>query len=567
MTMRGAITLITSAMLVLAACSPAKEEPAATAVVDSASGTASPESSVHNFIPTQAQRDRFLAEGPDPTLRKIAVADYWLHYQLMRSTGIEQELGGEENALKALAAIGEEYERRIRGIQADIPRLRPATFTGEGMSAGFYGMGIGSFLGMVTGGMISGAVSNMSDKELAEYAKAGPIKDSSEHGGFEMKLGEDGSLSQAIEMNVTKDGLQGKVSVKTTMDACPDVNGRVTVTINTDSQMSVVGKPGTGGHVLSHFEYERYLDDDAHLSDAADGSASKLRVNMGGTENSERQSVDIVTGWSRGGQTIFENRAERGYSRSRMEEVERTQELLHATQLLQTMMAEMLLRGMGSKNGSPWESGRCINLKVSSTPAKRKGLKPGTSFELKAEPRVKSDSTPAGGTVTAMLHGGSQLEPASGKVRADAKYQYVAPQDKDKSADVAFESRSKRGVGKATLEFDTKAAKWYGVDGGADEFHGMGVACDLAAPFTVRGSGVTVNFTPSSAQGGQYSYTGMMSGFVVWGQGTYTVNYQDDVAVSLSATGPGSVKTPKGTYTRTGSETYTLTPREGDCRG
>jgi hypothetical protein len=76
----------------------------------------------------------------------------------------------------------------------------------------------------------------------------------------------------------------------------------------------------------------------------------------------------------------------------------------------------------------------------------------------------------------------------------------------------------------------------------------------------VEGSGVTVRFVPASAQSGRYSYSGNMGGFAVWGNGTYTVNYQDEVAVSISAQGPGSVKTPKGTFTRSGSETYSLTP-------
>jgi hypothetical protein len=37
------------------------------------------------------------------------------------------------------------------------------------------------------------------------------------------------------------------------------------------------------------------------------------------------------------------------------------------------------------------------------------------------------------------------------------------------------------------------------------------------------------------------------------------VNHVDEVAVSLRATGPGSVVTPIGTQTRDGSEDYTLT--------
>jgi hypothetical protein len=103
------------------------------------------------------------------------------------------------------------------------------------------------------------------------------------------------------------------------------------------------------------------------------------------------------------------------------------------------------------------------------------------------------------------------------------------------------------------------------MEGGADEFHGTGTVCNLAEQFFVEGSGVTVRFEPSSEQGGRYSYSGTMSGFAVYGHGTYTVKMHEDVAVSITATGPGSVKTPMGVQTRTGTEEYRLTPLAEGC--
>ncbi len=433
------------------------------------------------FIPTQAQIDRFLAEGPDPTLRKISVADYWLHYKLMQATGIEKELGGEAQAIAALKALGEAYERKLRVAEVDVPKMIPAAFTGEGMSSGFVGMGMGSFVGLITGGMTSGAISRMSDKELADLSAAGAIKHEGGGGSAQLQVGKDGSLSQSMEFDVNEHGLNGKVKMKIKMDACPDANGKVTVDIEVDSQMSVSGKPGTGGHVQTKFKYERYLDDDAHLIDTGDGGSSNLRVRMGGSENFESQSVDLTIGHERGGKPIFEHHDEQGFSIFRPDEVERTQELLRATELLQTLMAEVMLRGMGSAGGSPWESGRCIDLKATSSPAKRKGIRPSTAFDLEAKPRAKDGGATVGGTVTATLNGGASLQPASGKVKADAKYGYTGPEKKNEAANVAFESRSKRGVGRATLEFDTKSGRPYRMEGGADEFHGVGQVCDLEA--------------------------------------------------------------------------------------
>ena len=92
------------------------------------------------------------------------MADYWLNYKLMQATGIEKELGGEAQAIEALKALGDAYERKMRVAKDEVPKMIPTAFTGEGMDSGFMGMGMGSFLGMISGGMLSGAVSSMSDE-------------------------------------------------------------------------------------------------------------------------------------------------------------------------------------------------------------------------------------------------------------------------------------------------------------------------------------------------------------------------------------------------------------------
>jgi len=548
--MRATIVLIASGFIVavlgLVACSPSPQ--------DSVDKPA-PATTHAKFIPTQAQIDRFLAEGPDPTLRKISVADYWLHYKLMQATGIEKELGGEAQAAEALKALGDAYERRLRIAEKDLPKMIPAAFTGEGMTSGFIGMGMGGFLGMITGGMTSSMVSSMSDERLAELSNAGPIKMGGEGGSAELQFAKDGALTQSMEFDVNEHGVNGKVKMKSKMTACPDANGKVTVDIEVDSQMSVSGKPGTGGHVRTQFKYERYLDDNAHLIDTGDGGASKLRVRMGGIENFESQSVELTTGHERDGKTIFEHHEEQGFSIFRMDEVERTRQLLQATELLQTLMAEVMLRGMGSSSGSPWESGRCIDLKVTSDPAKRKGARPSTAFDLQAMPRTKPDGASAGGTVTATLSGGSSLQPASGKVQADAKYGYAGPAKKDEIASIAFESRSKRGVGKATLEFDTKALGAYRIVGGLDDWKTNTAVCDIMQPFTLTGGGITMQV--SGGLSGTYSYTGPFNSH---GTGTYTISLPEGAGKPGTMTG-GGTGYAEG-HSNTGTERYKLTPLE-----
>ena len=274
--MRVSPALLASVLL-LAACSREVEKPAASTASPAAPPAAGPHA---EFIPTQAQLDRFLAEGPDPTLRKIAVADYWLNYKLMQATGIEKELGGEAQAIEALQALGDVYERKMRVAKDEVPKMIPTAFTGEGMSSGFMGMGMGSFLGLISGGMISGAVSSMSDERLAELSEAGPIKFGNDSGSAKFQLAKDGSLTQSMEFDVNEHGVNGKVKMKSKMDACPDENGKVTVETEVDSQMSVQGKPGTGGSVHTQFRYERYLDDDAHLMDLANLPITQVLCNL-----------------------------------------------------------------------------------------------------------------------------------------------------------------------------------------------------------------------------------------------------------------------------------------------
>jgi hypothetical protein len=72
--------------------------------------------------------ERRNAEGPDPTLRKISVADYWLHYKLMQATGTEKELGGEAQTIEALKALGEAYECKLRVAEEEVPKMIPAAF-------------------------------------------------------------------------------------------------------------------------------------------------------------------------------------------------------------------------------------------------------------------------------------------------------------------------------------------------------------------------------------------------------------------------------------------------------
>ena len=146
-----------------------------------------------------------------------------------------------------------------------------------------------------------------------------------------------------------------------------------------------------------------------------------------------------------------------------------------------------------------------------------------------ATPFHASDGTPAGGTVTATLNGGASLQPASGKVPADAKYGYAGPAKEKEVASIDFEARSKRGVGKATLEFDTRKGGYSMVGGSCPQ---AVTVCDITKPFTRKVCGATVTHTPTSDKGGTYSFLFEGAGGFAKSSGTYALSGPEDRLVA-----------------------------------
>lgn len=517
-----------------------------------------------SHLPSDAALKQFQSEGREPTLRRLSVTDYWLHYKLMQATGLETALGGEAQTIAALQAVANAYERKLHDLEAAPPKLLPAAFTGEGMTSGLLGMGMGGFAGLLAGGTLSGAASSMSDAQLAEMVKAGPMKFDGKSGSAEFQFDANGGLTQTLAFEVNEAGVNGKVSVKTRMDACPDPQGRVSVDVDVDSRMRATGKPGTSGYVQTSFKYERYLDDDAQLINDGTGGASNLHIRMGGHESAGSQHLDITLGHQRDGTLIFENHMESGFSIFRPDEVARTQKLLRSAEFMQTLIAEFMLRGTGSSNGSPWESGRCINLKVTSDPGQRNRIKPNTAFDLEAMPRAKADGAVVGGSVRATLTGSARLLPGSGKVPADAAYQYAGPEQKNQTASIAFEARSKRGVGKATLDFDTRERAWR-IKGGQNDFFANVVVCSVTRPFDIKSTAGLVMHMSGGESGGSWTQSGKAAGVGWSGGGQYTLKLDEDGSGWLEAKGVSDISTPMGHFKGAVAPAFSLTPVDAPC--
>lgn len=485
------------ALLTLLACSPKG--------ADTATPGASPATAARGTYaaPGSAESEKIRAKGPEGLARDVVANDLFLHYKLMEASGMVEALGGEDKAVAALLALGKAYERRLQKFSTDdAPKLVPASFNGSGTDAAMAGLGMGAAAGMIGNGILGGAASQMSDEQLRDFADKGPVKFGGKDGEAQVKLGEDGSVEQEMDFPVNGiDGIDGKVKVKTKMEACPDPQGKVTVDVEIESKVSVTGKPGTGGTIRAKNRYTRYLNDDAHLIDGEGGSESENRIQISASGEGGDKFVDVSGSVSSNGTATSRNFGESGYSPFRPAEAKQAQEAIYGIGNFLNMMAEVMLRGIGKE--APWESGHCVKLDVRVNPEKRKGAKPNTQYLLFAEPKAKSDGMPTGGTVKATLKGASKLSPTD-KVKAIAKFDYTNPGEENQSATIDFEARSKRGVGKATLEFDTKKGGYrIALDNGESI-----TTCDITKPFSgkIGGGMITLNFTPADDKSGRMAF-------------------------------------------------------------
>ena len=231
-----------------------------------------------------------------------------------------------------------------------------------------------------------------------------------------------------------------------------------------------------------------------------------------------------------------------------------TNEFMQVSATMSALIGVMITSQMVDAAEKGWKSGRCVELKVTPS-AGPDGLSPSEVVNVLAEPRSKIDGTPTGGNVTATLSaGGASVEPNGSPIPADANSDYTAPDEMDKTGTVAYESRSRRGVGKASVTFSTSKPAAYQVAGGLQDWQVNQVVCDVMKPFTLESPGIgTAEF--SGGLSGSYSVSGIYN---MHYEGTYLITLENGPGTpgSMVATSGGSVADQAGE----GSENYALTP-------
>jgi hypothetical protein len=415
------------------------------------------------------------------------------------------------------------------------------------------------FAGMMVDQLAAGGLIQATDglKPGAE-----PIKDvqNDGHGTTVTTEGTIGSASQDFDIQTTANGVTGKLRVKIAINPCPDATGtftaHVTMLTSATSSGGRVGQSTTNDITITG-----HVDDDAKL--AGYDSVAKTEAAEFGSGANKWSEFTATTSWS-GDKVTAATRTQGRTSGAATPKFQ--QEWAQMGTLTEMMVTKSVLEA--AQKG--WESGRCVTLVPTTSPAKRKALTPSTTVSITAPPRSKIDGGPTGGTVTAVLTGEASVDPSGSKVPADATFTYKAPAEKNKTGSVALEARSKRGVAKATVDFDTKPGAYTVTGTLASAPSGTrfaGSICSPDKPFKVATTGDmvgTISFTPSSETAGKLVFAGRVGNapFALTGNGTYTLAEPTDSGTgTLAIAWKVTIHIPRiGSKTNGGTVTLTLTP-------
>ncbi|MBO9520986.1 MAG: hypothetical protein J7518_05555 [Nocardioidaceae bacterium] len=506
------LTSVVAAALVLTACGstsngpddrPAKQGPV---VVDGAVDVPA----LQQLLDTQRARSREQQET------ELARLDNALERELWTVSGLESALGGPEAADAAFAAHGQALTGKARAISERPVVMRPAAYVADASGPT---IGEGLFGGTLVVALGSDAVvsaSNDGEHGSVQWSKEAKVSGSREH------------VDLDIDATHESNGVTTRLVVKVGVSPCPDASGRFEATAKLDISATKTGGR-TGQRGTLDVAITGQVDEDAALESAD----ADYRMQWSDFANSRGSFVDVSG--AIGDTKVRTATLDRSGGKPNASlQVDAVAAATTYAFLVKSAVADAAEKG--------WQSGRCVILRPTASPGP-KGMKPGTSSTVSAAPRSRIDGGPVGGTVKATLTaGGDAVSPDGTKVKADATFTYMAPDAPDKTGTVSLEARSRRGVAKASIDFDTRQGAY--VASGGTQVKVSGTVADLAAPFDLQGKGtgftVVYSYTPTSSTGGTYTYAGSGSGVTMKGSGRYRITGNDPV-LTLTQTGRGCV--------------------------
>lgn len=474
-----------------------------------------------------------LALPEDQQLAVLGDLSLRAELEIATTSGLETAIGSRASTEAALRGAWAQIGTQVAAVDPSAP-LEPATppaglrrvAAPSAGAVGALGIMMGFFGLAATADAIVSAANNMSPDAYEEHPSDGSLIT--------------GALEQSsieLEFNGKQDGVDVAFKASAVVHPCPTADGSFDIEASIDTKTS---KGGVGQNATIDLKINGHTDDDAKIADV---------------------NIDNHTQWADfgGGQGQFIDFTFSGATGLDKFALTRTggivtKDFVSMSVVIAAAFGSMLATKYIEASEKAWSSGRCVKLEPTASPGP-KGLKPSATSEITAAPRSKIDGGPVGGTVTAALTaGGASVEPVSTKVPADATFNYLAPDEPNKSGTVSLEARSKRGVAKADITLDTAAQNAYIVVGGLEDFQVNQTVCDIMGPFELVSPGVaTMNL--SGGLSGTYSATGV---FNLSYTGEYTIDLPNGPGQpgTMTGSGGGSIANQAGS----GTETYTLTP-------
>jgi hypothetical protein len=479
--------------------------------------------------------------------------------ELWTLSGLEAALGGAAAADAAFAEYAAELGGRAADLQAAAasvpePAVSPAAEVGADttvapapamargasvLTADSPGIGEGMFGGYMISAVATKVVlertNTLQDGERAEAPD--PSRDPNGSLRLEGTLDEVGTEAR-YDDTTSSSAVTTKFRVKTVVKPCPGPDGRftITATIAVSASAGGVGQNGTFDLTI-----DGQAGDDAELV-SADASYRMQWADFSGTAG---QFVDI------GGSVRTHGDGGSSSARVNRTSSKATPAFTNSAVVLGILWAALIAGQLVDATKEAWQSGRCVRLETAAAPGP-KGLDPGSSSTINANPRSRIDGSPTGGTVTATLSaGGAGVTPSSAP--ADATFIYGAPGEPDQSGTVSLEAKSRRGIAKASIDFDTARPAAYIVKGGLEDWQVNQTVCDVMKPFELSTGIGTMKL--SGGLTGTYTFAGVFNAQYT---GTYTITLPDGPGKpgTMVGGGGGSIAGRAGS----GTERYTLTP-------
>ena len=453
----------------------------------------------------------FDPDNLDAFVAQAAALDRTVELDMAEWSGLEAALGGGDSTSAAFASQDQFYAAFTDAVTAP-PQLGFRRIQADGPS-----IGMGLFGGLMVVGLGS--------KAIVQGGNDGSTGTATPTEGFTITATAE-SVEMAVDLTHESDGLTTKLKTNVKILPCPDVNGDFTVEATVDVSASAGGKQQSG---KLDVKVTGQLNDNAELA----SSSTDIRLKRDGLGMGS--FVDSSISYASDG-TATTKLNDFNWFTTKPEDFSSNAQLAAIFGLL---IKQYLLDAVAAG----YLSGRCVEIGYGVSPGTT-GLEPGSSATITARPRGKQDGVPTGGTVQALLSAGANsVDPSSTPIPVDAEFEYGAPDEPNKTGTVSLEARSKRGVGRADISFDTKQTA-YLVDAMWGDFALNGSICEAGRPFrldaTSSDGSLIMNFTWTGETAGSIEFAGNVDVAVITGTGTFVVELDGEGGtLSIVTTGTG----------------------------